>query len=206
MKAGFTLIEILISILIFSILIALASFSFSFYINEVKRIINPYPSEAINVSLLNDAIRSIFYFTESDKNILGKDRFFTYFYGNSNNIQFITAEPMYFKSISVCKLLLDNGTLKLEESPVYCKFNNYMHPTITKKCMKEIDILSNIKYIHITYYMNRKKLSEVKYKIPEYIKIELTGRSDKKTTLFFKIMSNFENKKELTQFMYATYE
>jgi len=202
MNKGFTLIEILISIIIFSIIIALASYSFSLYANDIKKMINPYPSEAVNVSRLDDALRSVFYFTASKENIYGEKHFFVYFYGNNNSMQFITAEPINIKSIAVCKLFLDNGTLKLEESPVYCKFNDYKNPFVTEKCIKDINILNNIEQLDIMYYKNGNKLTSLKEEIPEFIEMKLTNKNDKKFTLLFKVMSNFESKKGITQFMY----
>ncbi len=69
MRKGFTLIEMLVSIIIFSFIIALAAYSFRFYADITKKIIMPYPQQAVNFSNLGDAVRSMFYFVSEDSDV-----------------------------------------------------------------------------------------------------------------------------------------
>ena len=205
MKNGFTLIELIIATVIFSFLIALAAYSFGYYAGFVKRLLVPYPQKAINFSLLNDVLKSTFYFASEKKNIFGENKFFTYFYGTRNTIVFISAKPLGSYNLALCKLYLDNGTVFLKETPIYCKYVNYKNPSFTGKCEKVFPIFKNIKNLSISYYLGRESLDSIKNKIPELLKLTLTNFSDNKTTLYIKIMSNFNKKKNLTWFLYVTH-
>ena len=201
-KKGFTLIELLISIVIFSFIIAAATYSFRLNIGIVRKIIMPYPQEAVKFSYLEDAVRSIFYFVGERKNMLNKTAFFTYFYGNDKQMRFITSKPIGFEGIALCRLYLHNNTLFLDESPVYSKYNNYKEPKLTPKDKKQVILMQNVSKIRIKYFIKDKQVYSLNEKIPNLVKIELTS-NDKNRVFYFSIMSNFEVKKYLTRAFYA---
>ncbi len=205
-KKGFTLVEMLISIVIFSFIIALATYSFRFYASMVRKIIMPYPQTAVNFSYLNDAIDSIFYFVGQRKNpdIVDREDFFIYFYGKDKEVKFISSKPVYFKdNIAICRLYVDNNkNLTLEESPVYSPYNNYKNPTLISQKKKTIILLKNVSNIQLFYIIDGKKKTSLNEKIPSSIEMHITT-DNKKMTLYFKIQSNFNNKLKLTRFYYA---
>ncbi len=205
MRKGFTLIEMLISMVIFSFLIALAAYSFRFYANVAKKVVMPYPQKAENFSKLEDTLRSIFYFTGERINGFGKISFFTYFYGNSENMTFITSKSINCnKGIYICKLYVDNKTLILEESPVYSQYNDYKNPYLTKKSRNRISLMKNISKIKFLYYVNGSKTEQLTQEIPSLIEIQIE-QNNKILQLYFKIQSDFTSKKNLMRLFYAPF-
>ena len=205
MKRGFTLIEMLISIVIFSFIVALATYSFRFYTDIVKKIVMPYPQQVVKFSKLEDAVRSIFYFTGERKNTEGKLKFFTYFYGNKDEMKFITAEPLNPNyGIAVCKLYLDNNTLVLEESPVYSKYNDYKRPSLTPEDEKKLILMSDVSSLEFTYFTGEKKTDSLKEDVPNLIEMKVKQK-DKSLSLYFKVKSEFRKKRDLMRFFYAPF-
>ncbi len=205
MRKGFTLIEMLVSIIIFSFIIALAAYSFRFYADMTKKIIMPYPQQAVNFSNLGDAVRSMFYFVSEDSDELGKKSFYIYFYGDAESMSFITAKPIRISgNIAVCKLYLDNGTLMLDESPVYSKYNNYKEPSLIAEDEKKIALMKNVSDLQLTYFENQKKTQALKEKIPQLVEIQLK-QNGKQMTFYFKIKSDFVKKINWTELLYAPF-
>ena len=205
MKRGFTLIEMLVSIIIFSFIIALAAYSFRFYADITKKIIMPYPQRAVNFSNLGGTIRSMFYFVSEKSNELGKKSFYIYFYGDASSMSFITAKPIKISdNIAVCKLYLDNGTLILDESPVYSKYNNYKEPTLTTEDEKKVIIMKNVSDLQLTYFRNQKKIQILKEQMPQLVEIQLK-QNGKQMTFYFKIKADFVKKINWTELFYAPF-
>lgn len=199
MRRGFTLIELLISITIFSILLALAAYSFRFSADVVRKVFMPYPEQAMNYSCLNDALKNIFYFIAEKKDIEGKEKFFVYFFGEKNGVKFITMDK---DGPKLCALYLDNNTLKLDKVSVYAKYNNYKNPYFDKDKTKSISLMKNIRDLNISYLVNGVMVHQVNEKIPEMVEINLQ-QGGEKLTFYFKVESNFEKKKEYTEYFYT---
>ena len=202
---GFTLIEVLVSIVIFSFLIGLAAYSFRFYIGIIGKIQDSYPERARNLSLLGETIRSMFWFVGEKKALLDKDRFFVYFYGKPDSMLFITGKPIDISNnLAVCKLFIDNNNLILQESPVYFKYNNYKNPCIVNDFKKDLIILKNVDRIELAYFSKGKEIRNLEGNIPSLVKMSLIFKDKKEMVVYFKIKSNFYNKKALSRIMYET--
>ena len=201
---GFTLIEVLIALVVFSIVMGLAAYSFRFHINIINKIIFPYPKEAMEFSKLGSAIRSGFYYIGEKKGLMGKGRFFIFFKGQSDEMEFITAKPIMGGKLAVCRLFFNDGNLICEESPVYSKDNNYKYPEITAKS-KKVVLISGIEDFFFEYFKNGEKMSsDVSDEMPDAVVMRFKEHGQEKT-YFFKIESDFSKKKELTGYYYAPF-
>ncbi len=202
---GFTLIELLVTVVIFAFIIGLAAYSFRFYAGIVKKIIMPYPEEAVNFSKLQNAIESSFYFIGERKNDFGKSKFFLYFNGSPEKMEFISSKPILENGLAVCKLYSKDGKLIWEESPVYSKYDNYKIPKITDK-KKQLILMNNISNFHITYYTNNTNSGSdfITEKMPRLIKISLS-QNGKQWSFYFKIESDFNTKENIIRYMYEPF-
>lgn len=188
---GFTLIELLISLVIFSLLVGIFARSFSFFTSFIKKLISPYPEEAVNIGQLRLAINSIFYYT-CKKN----KKTFYYFFGTPQEIRFITTKPILEKELAVCRIYREAGKLLWEEAPVYSIQSDYNIPTLGQEKKRKI-LLGGISDFSIEYYFPDGKSSYfVKEKIPALVKM-LVLRDGKKREFFFKINSDFKDKKDV---------
>lgn len=202
MRKGFTLIELLVSIAIFSILVALAVYSFRFDIGLVKKVVFPYPKEAIEFSYLNDIIKSMFYYVGVKRDVYNKKNFFLYFYGNKKSMKFIS---MTEEGPKLFMLYKKGNVLKLKETKVYSKFNNYLNPFFPSKGIEIKTLFDDVDNIDITYFVNSRKYATLKEIMPTLVKISILEKN-KKLTFFFKIKSSFNEKLNYAEFFHSVYQ
>lgn len=201
-KKGFTLIELLIAITIFSVLIALATYSFRLDVGLIKRIFMPYPEDAVKFSTLNDIIKSMFFYVGVKKNIYGKKKFFIYFYGIKNNMRFISMTKDGPKLFMLSK---KNRSLQLKEARIYSRDNDYKNPFFPPKDTKVKTIFNDVDNVNFSYYINNKRYSDLKEKVPTLVKISIT-RGNTKSTYSFKIESTFNKKLNYAEFFHSVYQ
>ncbi len=200
-KNGFTLIEILISLVIFSFMIGLASYSFRFYVNILSKTETVYPLMSINYSKLRDALASLMCYIGEKSGIGDKIYFYNYFYGYTNKLIFISNEPIINTQPSLCELYYDNGSLMWKESPIFLRKNNYKNPFFMKKSKKEV-LIKNIKKLKIYYFFNNKKFKTLIEKFPECILISFINKNNKRIDWYFKIESFCKNRRKFIEYLY----
>ncbi len=143
MRKGFTLVEVLITILLLTLLISTAMFSFKFFLKRLDRIDISLPIDAINYEYINRSINGIYFYPiQSIKNFKKVEKYF--FQTTQNSFTYITTTPIYYDKISVAKIEYKDNKLYYYESKLFTKNQNYQNPKIlenpyTKVIKKEID-------------------------------------------------------------------
>ena len=200
--SGFTLIELLVSVIIFSLLIGLASLSFRMYISILKKTKILYPETAVKYSKLAAIFRSTFYYTAVRKSLDGRNIYFYYFYGSPKKVRFITSKPVYIKdNLALCEVFLKNNSLYITEVPVYSKYVNFLNPDINTKIAITRKIFNNVSDVSFEYYTDNDVYNNIKEIIPSAIKMNI-AIDNNRIELFFKIRSDFESKKNITKYLY----
>ena len=202
-EKGFSLMETLVAIIIFSITIGIAVYSLKYAINIIDYLKNPSIKQTINISYLRDSIKSLFFFLSEDtktKDIQKRFKFF--FYGDNKRILYITTKPIFHKrgNLYIQYVYLKEDYLYLKEFPVYNPKVDYKKPKIPENT-KEFILLKDVKDLKITYYSDRWK-NNIKDYIPKLIKISYIDNKGKKIELIFKPESDFYFKKELNIYLY----
>ena len=191
---GFTLLELLVAITIFSIAIAMVSYSFKYSLNIVKYVNFSYAKDLRNFSKFRDSIDSLYFFMkQKENNILGPwDAFKFLFEGNEKQFTYVSAKPVIFKKrdIVLVRVKFDDNKLILQEYPIYDKNVDYKNPTFDWVNPPSVVILDGIKDIKITYIKDGVEKFSLKNNIPDAIKITIRYKNRKEETLFFKIKSN----------------
>ena len=193
---GFTLIELLIALVVFSIMVGLAAYTFRFYIGIAKRVLTPYPEEAVAFANLREAINNVFYYICNRKGLASKDDYFVYFYGSEREVKFVTSRTILGNFCSLCRLYEKNNALMLDASPIYSPENNYLSPML--KNPKRITLITGIKNLRIEYYKKGTLLpEEIKEQIPSLIAIHFI-KDGKERSIYCSVKSDFENKGKIT--------
>jgi len=200
-KKGFTLLELLVSVAIFSIAIALVSYSFKYSLNIIKFINFSYAEDLQAFSKLRDSIDSLyFYMRQKEKNIVSSDDAFHFFFkGNEKEFMFVSAKPVIYKNrdLVLSKLTLEKNALFIEEYPIYDKDMDYKNPSFDWVQPKKLKILDNIKSIEISYIRDGQEKPIINDDIPEVIKLSVEYEKKEKEVYYFKIKSNAYYKKIL---------
>ncbi len=205
---GFTLVELLVAIAIFSIAITLVTYAFRQSINIVKYINFPYAEDLQKLSKVRDSIRStFFYLTQNDTAESPSKIFQFFFYGNKNKISFVTAKPILIKSREIVLVTLEKEKDKLvwKEYPVYDKDTDYKTLKSRKKPRRLI-ILDNIKIATFSFIKDNIEKSYIEKTFPDAIKIVIKKKDKKENyTYYFRIISNAYPKKEKGDTIYEEF-
>ncbi len=206
-KKGFTLLEILVAITIFSIAIALVSYSFRHSINIVKYLNFSYAEDLQKLSKLRDSIVSTFFFlTQDDSKINEKSKIFKFFFkGNESSVEYITCKPLLVKDreIVLSRIRKEGDTLIIEEYPVYDKEINYKKPSFDGIKPKKEVVLKNVEKIKFSYLKDQHEFDYLNGTIPDAIKLVIKKLDQKKSyTFIFKIKTNTFIKKEIGESLY----
>ncbi len=205
---GFTLVELLVAIAIFSIAITLVTYAFRQSINIVKYINFPYAEDLQKLSKVRDSIRStFFYLTQNDTADSPLKIFQFYFYGNKNKISFVTAKPILIKNREIVLVTLEKEKDKLvwKEHPVYDKDTDYK-TLKSKKKPKKLIILDNIKTVTFSFIKDNTEKTHIEKTFPDAVKIVFQKKEKKeKYTYYFRIVSNAYPKKEIGDSIYEEF-
>lgn len=206
-KKGFTLIEVIISLAILSIVLSVAIYSLKYAANIIKHLKSPSTEQFINISLLQDALSSVFFFLEeNEKTKVVEKRFNFFFYGEKRNITFITTKPIFHKRgrLYIVNLYLKDSTVYVKEYPVYSPKVDYKKPKLPDKTEKYI-LLRNIRDITIEYRLENQWKTSVKNKIPALIKFSLIDKDNKEMVYYFKPKSDFYMKKQIGIYLFQPF-
>ncbi len=205
---GFTLVELLVAIAIFSIAITLVTYAFKQSINIVKYINFPYAEDLQRLSKVRDAIRStFFYLTQNDAADNNLKIFQFYFYGDKSKISFVTTKPILIKKREIVLVILEKDKDKLvwKEYPVYDKDTDYK-TLKTRKKPKKLVILRDIKSLNFSFIKNNVEKNFLEKTFPDVIKITFQKSNEKKKyTYYFRIVSNAYPKKEIGDSIYEEF-
>jgi prepilin-type N-terminal cleavage/methylation domain-containing protein len=192
-KTAFTLLELLVTIVLFSLLLATSLYSFRFISINMRNINNSNPEKAINYALLRGAIGSIYAYVQRDNSSFKNDEFYYYFKGESLKCRFITISPLFYSEVAIGELSFIDKKLIYREGKIFDKEVNYKNLD-TIPLTQEIIILDNISEMKILYYMNGKEHLNIEKEIPNLIKIKFI-HYEKDKEYIFSIKSN--NKEQL---------
>jgi prepilin-type N-terminal cleavage/methylation domain-containing protein len=194
---GFTLVELLVAITIFSLVVGMAMYSLRFAFGVFRHLDAPFAEETQRISRLRDCVASTFMYVGERSGIFNQDKvFFTYFYGEPDRMTFISTKPLAVSGVAICRLSLRNGAIILEEAPLYADDNNYLEPTLKTKESKETSLFPNVKGLTLEYYQGGKKTSTLKEDFPTLVRIAVSTDAGEQE-YFCRIQTDFANKKML---------
>ena len=190
-KTAFTLVEVLITILLLSLLMTTAMFSFRFLIKNLNTLQLSLPKKAMDYEYLDKSIQGLYFYIIENKKFEKKEK--TYFFKHdTSSFTYITTSPIYNKSISIATIKYKENALFYSESKLFTQNKNYLLPKnkpydFQKKFYKDI---SNVE---INYIFQKKT------NIPKLIQISFLDKNQKKQTWIFSIFSDFKEKILYTQ-------
>jgi len=129
MKKGFTLVEVLVSIILLTLLLSTAMFSFRFFINTVDKLTPSLPKDTMSYTYLNNSLSGIYFYPINTIIDFKKTKIY-FFKHTSTSCTYITTTPVYYDTISVAKIEYKNHKLYYYESKLYTKEQDFKNPKI----------------------------------------------------------------------------
>ncbi len=133
---AFTLIEMLISIVLLSLIIATMMFGFKQSISHLQQSRSIAPQKAIEFEQLRTLIKGMFPYVVEVQEGFEDKKLQTYLQAQENSLEFVSQSPIYHDEIVIAKLQCLEEALVYYEKPLYG--GNYLAPTLEAKDKKKI--------------------------------------------------------------------
>jgi len=187
MKKAFTLVEMLVSVILLSLLIAVALFSLRLQLLEIRKLHISGIEKVLRYNQLRASIESIKYYVVQDYDILNlpiKYKWHYFFLGNKKIVNFITYNPIFSKEEALVELSCQDDKLIYREEPLYKRIN-FLRPKLLKDS-KKYELFENLDNCQLSYQMfGGSKRESIKGEIPEYIIIKTNE------TYFIKLQNDY---------------
>lgn len=136
-RGAFTLIEMLISILLLTLIIATMMFGFKQSINELQRTQSITPHKVLEYSQMASAIKGMFPYVVEVQEGFEDKKLKAYIKTQPQLLEFISKNPIYGDEISIIKLECIEEQLIYYEKPLYSMESNYLEPKIEEEDKKK---------------------------------------------------------------------
>jgi prepilin-type N-terminal cleavage/methylation domain-containing protein len=183
MKKAFTLVEVLITIILMTLLMSSAMFSFKFFLGNLDRIDLSLPKNAMSYEYLNHSISGLYFYpVKTIKNFQKLDKYF--FDYTNTSFSYITTTPIFYDTISVAKVEYKDNHLYYYESKLYSKNQDFKKPKILENDFEYL-LKKDINNFEIKYSFYEKT------EVPKTIEL-IYDNSEK---WIFRVVSNNTNLK-----------
>lgn len=176
-KTAFTLIEMLIAVILISLLIGLAIFSFKHQLLIIQKIQKVGINKILAYNELRSSLQSMKYYVVDDYDILNypMKNLHLYFSGTQTEVNYITTNPLFSNDIAVVKLFCDSNQLKYQEEPLYGNIN-FLKPAVLENS-KQISIYRELEKCEFEYFYGEKKFESLENKIPTTVVLNIKSQN-----------------------------
>lgn len=184
MKMAFTLVELLVTIVLFSLLLVVALYSFRFASLDIKNINNTNPKEAIYYNKLRDVIASIYPYVDVDAKEKNRYKSVHYFFkGNDKECFFVSSSGIFFGELVKGHLYYKDKSLWYEEGVIFDKNIDYKRLD-SIPMLHRVKIIDNIKELSFSYLFSSKVIQKLNNQFPSLITIDMVKGEEKKKYSF----------------------
>lgn len=196
---GFTLLELLVALSIFSLVIGMSMFSLRHSFGVLRHLDAPFAEETRRVAALRDCVASALPYVAQRSDMFNRNReFYTCFNGDSDRMTFVSGKAPTLPGPVLCRVGLKDKALVLEEASLYAKDSNYLDPSFATRERRETVLFPDVKSFRLEYFQGDKQLSTLKEELPTMVKITVAG-DDRQREFFCRLQTDFSNKKELVK-------
>lgn len=189
MRRGFTLVEMLVAVILLSLLIGVAIFSFRMQLMSIHKTKTEGLDSFREYINLRGSLESIKFYAVDNYDVLGTPmkQIHYYFYGDKKEMNFITTNPLWSQKTSVVKLECKKDTLTYTEEPLFADID-YLRPSIHLASKTNI-LYKDLQDCFFSYRIASKEKQTIKDRIPDSIRILLQSK-EKEMLLFVNVKSN----------------
>ncbi|MEA2048287.1 MAG: prepilin-type N-terminal cleavage/methylation domain-containing protein [Campylobacterota bacterium] len=191
MKKAFTLVELLVAVLLLTLLIGTALFSYRQVLLNITKAQTSTFNEVLKVHQIRTSIESMQHYVVDEYNQFNQPmkKLHTFFLGNPHYFKYISLNPTLSTIPSLSAFECKNNTLVYREEPLYKRID-----VNRPKFLEDTPFIvywEDIQSCQFEYILYEKVLSDLKNKIPTAIKIDFIDRNEKKHTFFTHIQSDY---------------
>ncbi len=193
---GFTLVELLISVLLLTLMLTIASVALRNLLMSMERISTPYPQKAISFYRLQSMIQGMYPYVVLEKSRSAfkkslKPGFF--FQGAKDECIFITLSPLKTGEPSICRIYKMADRVLLDEGLLYSPESDFMVPAISGSG-DPVVLFEGITELSFSYEYKMNDEETELYSFPATITMVMKDDQGYSIKNVFVVRSNFHEK------------
>ena len=204
MKKAFTLVELLVAVLLLTLLIGTALFSYKQILLNITKAQKSTFHEVLKVHQIRTSIESMQHYVVDDYNQFNQamKKPHIFFSGEKNYFEYISQNPTFSTIPSLSYFECKENTLTYKEEPLYGSMD-LNQPRFSEEHHVEA-YWHDITACQFEYVVENKTLSSLISKLPEALNISFVDSNDKEHTIFTTIKSDYNiTSLEVYELLYA---
>ncbi len=152
MRRAFTLVEMLVAVVLLSLLIGVAVFSFRLQLIAVHKARTEGLRSAITASEIHEILESIKHYAVQRYDTLNQPiprSWHELFRGEADRMRFVTTHPLFLRGDVLAQLSCEGTTLRYTEAPLYGSMD-FLRPDFPKK-IRSYTLLRDLKACRFRY-------------------------------------------------------
>ena len=191
MRKAFTLVELLVAVVLLTLLIGTAMFSYRQVLLNITKAQKSTFNEILKVHQIRTSIASMQHYVVDDYNQFNQPmkKLHDFFLGNEHYVKYISLNPSLSNIPSLSSLECKDNSLVYKEEPLYKRIDvnrpDFLEDTPSVVYWKDIESC------RFEYILEDKLLTALENKLPTAIKIDFIDSNEKEHTLFTNIQSDY---------------
>ena len=121
-SSGFTLIEMLISVLLLTLIVGTMMFAFKNTLQQFEHTGSAVPETALRYHQLRTLLQSAFPYVTLRRDSFGnsaKNGYETFFKAEERSVEFVSEQPLLQEGMALCRISCEEGGLYYRETPLF---------------------------------------------------------------------------------------
>lgn len=171
-RSGFSLVEMLVAVILLTLLIGVAIFSFRHQLITINKTQKVGINRVITYNQLRSSLQSINHYVVDDYDQLGypMKNLHSFFEGTKNEINYITDNPLFSQEIALVRLLCIDKQMTYQEQALYGTID-FLRPELSQESRK-ITMYKDLENCEFKYFVDGVEFENVMDKIPNAIAID----------------------------------
>ena len=191
MKKAFTLVELLVAVLLLTLLIGTALFSYRQILLNITKAQKSTFHEVLKIHQIRTSIESMQHYVVDEYNQFNQPmkKPHIFFLGKKHFFKYISLNPTFSKVPTLSSFECKENSLIYKEEPLYAQMD-LNRPAFSKKAHKEI-YWDDITSCQFEYIVKNRHLNNLQNRLPEALQISFIKSNAKEHTIFTTIKSDF---------------
>lgn len=175
-KNAFSLVEMLVAVLLLTLLIGVAIFSFRYQLIAITKAQKVGFTKVLTYNQLRTSLASMKHYVVDDYDMLNQtmQNLHVFFNGNKNELTYITESPMFSKEIALAQLKCVDSALVYTEEALYGNID-FLRPQL-QESSQEVVFYDNLTACGFSYHVKEKIFEELKNELPTAIAINIQSQ------------------------------
>ncbi|CAA6813812.1 MAG: Unknown protein [uncultured Sulfurovum sp.] len=191
MRKGFTLVELLVAVVLLTLLIGTALFSYRQVLLNISKAQTSTFYEVLKVHQIRTSIESMQYYVVDNYNQFNQPmkQLHHFFKGNSHSFSYISLNPNFSTLPSLSQFECKDKQLIYKEEPLYHHMD-VNKPDFLEEARSVVywDELLSCKF---NFFIAKERLERLENELPFAIEIELIDANEKEQSIFTTIKSDY---------------